>query len=291
MSMTEISICQNKNNNCPELVTQIVLSGNIKLLSGLHIGGTETDLSIGGVDSVVVRNGADGKPYIPGSSLKGKMRCLLEKIYCPGQLEKDPNKLPIFKCSSLEDYNSPEKGIIFHMFGITPEYLKKTPVESQNHRIESAMPTRLIVRDAYLNKESAELLEKSLYLDLPYTQIKTEVVIDRISSQATPRKVERVPAGVFFDFQMVLSLYNPPDLEQDWLKKYIDTLKEAMELLENDYIGGMGSRGYGQIGFENIKVDVRDFTVDKSVKDRPEIKDFIEWAKSKKTVKTNPNSI
>lgn len=275
MSST-INSTHKTNEVVPELSVQIVLTGYIRLLTGLHIGGTETDLSIGGVDSVVVRNGADGKPYIPGSSLKGKMRCLLEKVYCPGILKKVANSR-IFVCSSLADYNSPEKGIIFHMFGVTPEYLEKVSDKSGDHRFKSALPTRLIIRDASLTKESSERLEKSLYLDLPYTQIKTEVVIDRISSQATPRKVERVPAGVSFDFQMVLSLYNPPDLEVDWLKKYIDTLIEAIELVENDYIGGMGSRGYGQIRFEQINMKLNDFTSDKSLGSRQEIQRLKDW--------------
>ena len=57
-----------------------IIQGKIKVLTGLHIGGPTTGLNIGGVDNIVIKD-AKGKPYIPGSSLKGKMRSLLEYSY------------------------------------------------------------------------------------------------------------------------------------------------------------------------------------------------------------------
>lgn len=273
-----IQVSNNVENNKIALVGQIVIEGKIRLLTGLHIGGSESDLSIGGVDSVVIRNGIDGKPYIPGSSLKGKMRCLLEKVYCPGKLEKVGNS-KIYFCKSLEDYNSPDprKGLIYHLFGTTPEDIEKLKQDlgngGGNSLIQFAMPTRLVFRDAYLDDESSQRLENSLYVDLPYTQIKTEVVIDRITSAATPRKIERVPAGAAFNFQIVLSLYDPPDLQPEWLKGFVSTFKEGIEMLENDYIGGHGSRGYGQIKFEVLSVKV--LTLGKeNLEEREEIKEL-----------------
>ncbi len=231
----------------PKLVSQILIKGEIEALTGIRIGGSETGLSIGGVDNVVIRNATDGKPYIPGSSIKGKMRCLLEKIHCPGKL-KSVGNARIFSCDSKDTYENPEKGIIFHVFGVTNDEIKNFNIDS--------LPTRLIFRDAFLTKESSQKLEESLYTDLPYTETKTEVVIDRISSAATPRKIERVPAGVKFNYEMVLSLYNPPDLDEKWLESILNTVKEGMDLLEYDYIGGMGSRGYGQIKFATRTVKV-----------------------------------
>jgi len=273
-----------KENNTKKdlfsLVGQIIISGKIETITGLHIGGTESSLSIGGVDLLVIRNATDGKPYIPGSSLKGKMRSILEKIYTPGggELKKVGNS-KIFKCDP-EKYNTPEKrdGIIFHLFGITPEDLEK----KEDIRV---MPTRLIVRDAKLSKESSKSLEESNYVDLPYTQAKTEVIIDRITSSATPRTVERVPAGIFFDYEFVLNIYDPPDLEDNWIQKFVDTLKEGMELLEHDYLGGMGSRGYGQIQFNSIKVDITSYVCEKK-KIEENILSFINWA-NEKTQKNN----
>lgn len=241
-------------NNFPKLVAKVVITGELELLTGLRIGGSESGISIGGVDNVIIRNATDGKPYIPGSSLKGKMRCLLEKVYCPGKLNSVGNS-QIFTCDSLDTYNNPKKGVIFHVFGITNNEIEKLK-DDQPHEISDALPTRLIVRDASLTEESAQKLEESLYVDLPYTQVKTEVIIDRITSAATPRKIERVPAGVKFNYAFVLNLYNPPDLEDKWLKSILYTLKEGMDLLEDDYLGGMGSRGYGQIKFATREIKV-----------------------------------
>ncbi len=56
---------------------RIKISGEIETVTGMHIGGNEIGLAIGGADNTIIRNGLDGRPYVPGSSLKGKMRCLL----------------------------------------------------------------------------------------------------------------------------------------------------------------------------------------------------------------------
>lgn len=272
--MSTNSETKNNQKNIFTLVGQIVIKGEIKTLTGLHIGGTESSLSIGGIDSLVIRNATDGKPYIPGSSLKGKMRAILEKIYAPGGGElKSVGNSRIFKCNP-RTYNKPDKseGLIFHLFGVTTDDLgskKKGDGKEEEEKVQ-IWPTRLIVRDANLSKSSSDILEQTQYVDLPYTQAKTEVVIDRITSEATPRTIERVPSGIIFDFEFVLNLYNPPDLENGWLKGLLDTLKEGMDLLENDYLGGMGSRGYGQIKFQNTKVEIKDYSKDKKLEEKIE---------------------
>ena len=225
-------------------IGQITISGKLKAITGLHIGGNEVALAIGGADNSVVRNGLDGKPYVPGSSLKGKMRSLLDRIYAPGELKKVGNSR-IFGCSSFADYMDPQKGFIFHLFGVTPEEISKLDGE--------AMPTRLLFRDAMMSPETAAQLEKSLYIDMPYSQVKTEVVIDRITSAATPRQVERVPAGALFDYEIVFNIFLDSDL--DWL----GYIQEAMDLLESDYLGGLGSRGHGQVRFETRTVGAKSF--------------------------------
>lgn len=232
------------DQNVVQQIGRIKIQGTLKAVTGLHIGGTEVGLAIGGADSTIIRNGLDGKPYIPGSSLKGKMRSLLDRVYTPGELKKVGNSR-VFGCASLEDYEDPKKGFIFHLFGVTPEDIDKLGGE--------AMPSRLVFRDAMMNAETAEALEKSLYVDMPFSQVKTEVVIDRITSAATPRQVERVPAGALFDYEVIFNVYRETDL--DWLA-YIG---EAMELLENDYLGGLGTRGHGQVRFETRKVEVKSF--------------------------------
>lgn len=228
-------------------IGRIKISGTLKALTGLHVGGTSVGLEIGGADNTIVRNGLDGRPYIPGSSLKGKMRCLLARVYTPGQLEEQRGShFPrLFKLTRKEEYEDPSKSFLFHIFGVTPEEIRKLGGES--------LPTRLIVRDAMMTDETAEALERSLYTDMPMTQVKTEVVIDRITSQANPRQMERVPAGAEFTYELVFNVFFESDLT------FLPYVAEAMELLENDYLGGQGSRGYGQVRFETRHVDVVSF--------------------------------
>jgi CRISPR/Cas system CSM-associated protein Csm3 (group 7 of RAMP superfamily) len=123
---------------------------------------------------------------------------------------------------------------------------KQTPIlkNMQQFEIECTTPTRLIVRDGQLDKDSL----KGAQTDLPFTEIKWEVGIDRITSAANPRQMERVPAGAEFDFEMVYTIYNPQD------RANLKRVFEAMQLLEHDYLGGQGSRGSGQIEFAQLKV-------------------------------------
>ena len=60
-----------------KLEKKIIISGKIIAESGIMIGGNNTAFEIGGTDKQVVRNPINKMPYVPGSSLKGKMRSLL----------------------------------------------------------------------------------------------------------------------------------------------------------------------------------------------------------------------
>lgn len=193
-----------------KLIKKIRYTGTITLLTGLHIGGTNTALNIGGPDKFVVRNPLNGLPYIPGSSLKGKLRSLVE-IYNSETDNGGPTK----------NFNT-KSGALFGISG-----------SSDNSR-----PSRLIVRDAELDINS----EKFTNTDLPYTESKTEVNIDRVTARSNPRTLERVPAGAQFKLNMVLNIF-----EGENERALKDTLKQAIELLHDDYLGGHGSRGYGQV--------------------------------------------
>lgn len=116
-------------------------------------------------------------------------------------------------------------------------------VDKQEKGLEGVFQQRLIVRDARLLNPKE--LEEASNTDMPMTEVKTEVAIDRITSKANPRQIERVPAGAEFGFEFVLNLY-----EGDNQDEYLNLLFEAMELLQDDYLGGYGSRGYGKIKFE-----------------------------------------
>lgn len=208
------------------LKKKIIYRGTVKLLTGMHIGGTNAALNIGGPDKFVVRNPLTNVPYIPGSSLKGKMRSLVE--LCEGESVKgNPSKDASTKSGAL--------------FGVSGDS-------------SSSRPSRLIVRDAPMATENDTDEELSLYglkrsdipdfsrTDLPYTESKTEVAIDRVTAKANPRTFERVPAGASFKLNLVLNIFEDEDEEQ-----LIATLREGIALLEDDYLGGHGSRGYGHV--------------------------------------------
>jgi len=232
-----------------KLERKIFIKGEIELLTGLHIGGSSLGLSIGGADKVVVRNPVTQVPYIPGSSLKGKMRSLLEKslglivitskqgndgkVEWEGKLCEDPKEDVV----QLFGYAA-EKG------GSSPEYA----------------PTRLTVRDGLLlNEEELAAAENT---DMYCTEVKTEVSIDRLTSQANPRNFERVPAGARFRLDLVVDLYNvdatkKENEEKSRADRFIDLMRHALALVEDDYLGGQGTRGYGQVKFHVTSVEER----------------------------------
>lgn len=199
-----------------KLVKKIKLTTTLSLLTGLHIGGGSDSVEIGGIDNPVIKIATkQNQPYIPGSSLKGKMRCLLEQIE-----------------GSTKVGGSPK---INNLFGFS----------------QSNQPSKLIVRDALLTKESLKMLDACEYLDMPYTENKWENVIDRVKGTAEhPRQTERIPAGVSFGVEFVINVWD--DDNEDAL---LGLLRDGMNALENDYLGGSGSRGYGQIKFGELKFE------------------------------------
>jgi CRISPR-associated protein Csm3 len=220
-----------------QLYGRIFIRTHIEAVTGLHIGGSSTGLEIGGVDKAVIRNPLNNQPYIPGSSLRGKMRSQTEKVLGLPQ-NKHIGQVTIHTCSKREEYEANGGCPVCHVFGVPAE-------------IGYSGPTRLAVRDVRLDLESAKALEKAK-TDLRYAEIKTEVAIDRVTSAATPRTMERVPAGaVFGPAELVFGVYEKADFERFKL------VVEALQLVEDDYLGGGGSRGNGKIQFNQIHVSAR----------------------------------
>ena len=238
-----------------KLLGKIVISGTIKTLTGLHIGASKDDIEIGGIDAPVVRDPVTRQPYIPGSSLKGKLRCLLEKALAPklgivGETKRrnigtQNNKVWIHVCDDAEEA---EECKICRIFGSTGKD------DGRN------FPARLIVRDCYLTDESVEKLSE-MDTGLQYTEWKFENAIDRVTSAANPRQIERVPRGAEFKFELI---YNVEDLSQ--AKEDLENLKLAIKLLEMDALGGHGSRGYGKVKFdyESIEAIPVSYLIDKT---------------------------
>lgn len=206
--------------------------------TGLQIQAGSTSFDIGGLDNPVIKNPITGEPYIPGSSLKGKMRSLLEWMEAPEEIIRGGGKV----------LNDPRYDVC-KLFGVAPSNL---PEDKDNENTqEKILITRAIVRDAYLTKESKETLQSYLGENL-FTEIKTENNIDRLTSKASPRTFERVPKGAQFEGEIVLTQY----VEED--ERLLDLLLQGMKLLEDNYLGGSGSRGAGKVKFKDIKIYVRD---------------------------------
>lgn len=233
-----------------------VIDADIRLLTGLHIGTAGNSLDIGGVDNPVIKD-AQGKPYIPGSSLKGKLRSLME--FYSNKLKLGNVAYSVYKNNggdgSIRMHMCDEKDcVVCGLFGRNHGQHKIITNSNGDYKEktfeEAVEPTRLIVRDAHLIDESISDEMKD-NMDFEYTEVKFENNIDRITSAANPRQTERVPAGAKFKCNFIVNVFNEDD------KKYFNILLTALKLLEDDYLGGQGSRGYGQVKFENIKIEYK----------------------------------
>jgi len=223
-----------------KLIGKIEVKGNLECLTGLHIGASKENMEIGALDSPVVRDPLTSEPYIPGSSLKGKLRSLLEK----SNTELLPNRNggtrshPIMRheCDDWKkgDSHNKDSGAlscpVCRIFGSTG------PGEGNKN-----FPARLKVRDLKLTKESKEALAK-MDTGLLYTEWKFENSIDRITSAANPRNLERVPKGATFALSVIYDVEDVETIQAD-----LENLKLAIQLLHDDALGGHGSRGYGQV--------------------------------------------
>lgn len=211
-----------------KLLGKLIISSEISTETGLHIGGSNEGLDIGGVDNAVIKL-KNGNPYIPGSSLKGKLRSLLEKkkFGLNYTTKKD------FESNSKEGFL--DKGVHLHK-----EYDEIYRIFGSNAE-NAEEPVRIIVRDCVVLSWAED----------DQTEIKAETAIDRITSAANPRKMERVPAGTKFKSDIILNIFKIED------KGLLSELLAAMKLLEDDYLGGSGSRGSGKVKFVNFSFEYR----------------------------------
>jgi CRISPR-associated protein Csm3 len=212
----------NNEGTIRTLIDKLVITADIKLLTGMHIGSSNEFASIGAVDSVVVRDPVTKKPIIPGSSLKGKMRTLLAKALCNDIIVNHVDK---------------DSEALKRLFGASKPKIKAS---------------RLQFYDLFLlNDEEIKRRNTDLYL----TEIKFENTIDRATAVATPRQIERVPAGALFKLQLVYNVEDNATIEEDF-----EMLTLGFKLLQLDYLGGSGSRGYGKVAFDNFKVEAKNLT-------------------------------
>ena len=271
------------------LLGKVKMTSTLLVQTGLHIGGGGESLDIGGIDKIVVRDPITFNPYLPGSSLKGKLRSILERLFNKPLNRQGSRDTYRYESDDLEDgysqigdryvsFQGANRCPVSRVFGSTGNdcFLREEVVENQ--KLDKILksdggvdrvpidgiqhvkvkgrnrPASLIVRDCHLLEESADELKKvdtGLYM----TEWKFENGIDRVTSAANPRQVERVPAGAKFHFEMI---YTVTDFER--AHEDLRNLAVAMAILEDDALGGHGSRGYGKIRFENIQFFYRDLS-------------------------------
>jgi CRISPR-associated protein Csm3 len=227
-----------------KLIGKLILEGELHCETGLHIGAGKGSLEIGGSDNPVVKD-ALGHPYIPGSSLRGKIRSLLEQFSgaaVPSELvylsRRKGQEVRIHQSDRPDD----DICLLFGRNAGRMERVTGEPVDSHN-----ATPARLAVFDAPLEMESITVSMRE-NLDDELTEVKSENAIDRITSQANPRTLERVPAGARFRVRFIMDVLCEEDAP------LFGQLVQGLRLLEDDTLGGGGSRGSGRVRFANLKL-------------------------------------
>jgi len=209
------------------LVERRWIEGKLTLLTGLLPGGRGGGkVEVGSVDLQVIRNPATGEFFVPGSSLKGKMRYLLELYYGLAGEEGAP-----LNYGSWIEAGAPKEGeTILKLFGVPGEDMK-------NEGAKKFAVNRLSFFDLYPVRPGK-------------TEEKSEVRIDRRTGVVLERALvtkERIPPGTEFKLKLLLKVYEGDDPEE-----LIEAVKLGLKLIEADYLGGGGSRGYGR-----VKVDYR----------------------------------
>jgi CRISPR-associated protein Csm3 len=217
------------------------IKGKIVLESGLHIGAGDTEMHIGGTDNPVVKHPHSGFPYIPGSSIKGKVRALLE-MESGLMIETDGKPLQASQLNGLEGIQKEKCIKILKIFG-------SSGTDSKD--IDKLGFTRVSFADCPVSDSWQKRVREER---LGFFEVKSETAINRISGTAQPgslRFVERVPADTEFDFTVCLKILGEED------KELFDYLLFGLKLLEMDALGGSGSRGYGKIKFVFDDEDIK----------------------------------
>ncbi|MBZ4683977.1 MAG: CRISPR-associated protein Csm3 [Fusobacteriaceae bacterium] len=222
----------NKGGEKMQLVEIKEITGIIRLLTGMSIGAGDANIEIGGNDNPIIRNPLTKEVYIPGSSIKGKIRSLSEWYH-----KKINSEGKVHSCNNANCQ-------ICRVFG--------TGANNKNKEIGM---TRLVVRDAYLTKDSKEKLIKLKERTGSDTEWKYENTINRLDSEPMLRNIERIPAGTEFVFNMTYKVLDTNDNAKLDNEYFTEVVLRGLKLLALDGIGGGISRGNGQIEFIELKVN------------------------------------
>ncbi len=237
------------NHDQQTFAGKVLIEGTIKTKTGLHIGGEGTAIEFGGIGNVVLRNRLTGKPYIPGSALRGKMRALLERRLGKEQNwslrrgEDGTHIVRIHVCVKDDDDNNPPTYYADLEFAQSGKICPVCWIFGLPAEAERGHSTRLYVSDCNLLTTGENV-----------TESKWEAAIDRITSAAVPRQMERVSYDNLFSLSLEYEIYQQAEkIITDDLERLFDVFVLLVEL-EDDYIGGMGSRGSGYVHFKDIAV-------------------------------------
>ena len=212
------------------MYSKIQITGVLETKTGMHIGGSSAFSAIGAVDSPVIKDVRNGKPMVPGSSLKGKIRTLLAKKYNEAVVNPDNDA----EC-------------IRRVFG--------SAKKDKDNKIHAS---KIIVSDMFLMNED-EIRNRGIE---SFTEVKFENSINRATAVANPRQIERAIKGLQFGIDMIYEVENG---KEDEVIDDIQLLAEGMKMLEYDYLGGSGSRGYGKVQFFDMTAKVVIGALDDSV--------------------------
>ena len=191
------------------------------------------------MDNPVIKHPHTLEPYIPGSSLKGKARFLLEWAF---NTVRDDGKAFGFDDCGRDG---------------AARRRRRDPAPVWHGRLEGGVdrgPTRLMVRDAPLERAWRNRMDDEGRL---LTEDKTEVSIDRIAGKALDgglRQSERVPAGARFDVEIGYRMWSTGGDEGHRDRQCLAWFIQALHLIEQDALGGSGSRGYGQVVFRDLRL-------------------------------------
>ncbi|HOJ19699.1 MAG TPA: type III-A CRISPR-associated RAMP protein Csm3 [Ignavibacteriaceae bacterium] len=233
------------------LFGNFVIAGTITTKEGLHIGAPKESIEIGGIDSPVIKHPITGAPYIPGSSLKGKMRSIIEKSTMASLKgfrynRSDRNqKIVQHVCDDIEYSYNPNDHLGAIKCPVCRVYGSTGDNGGKNY------PARILVRDCYLS-DNDYLMMDEIYM----FEAKTETAINRITAEANPRTIERVPEGAKFSFEIIYRVFCKPDspniigsAELAYVKHDIKNIFEVLALIQRDSLGGNISRGSGKVEF------------------------------------------